>query len=100
MLKERTIRIFVGGTNVIFSYAILQAVVEIYAHFYIPDTSRNAYLTHRKAMFRVTDLVRERLRIADTSIAMLSGNLVEGLRPGRTEVQVRYGCYDHVIWVK
>ncbi len=65
-----------------------QAMVEIYAHFYIPDTNRNQYLTHRKAMFRVTDLVKERLRIADTTIATLSSNLVEGLRPGRTEVQV------------
>lgn len=65
-----------------------QGIVNVYAHFSLPDETRSQYLTHRKAAFRITDLVQDRLRIADTSIASLSDNVVEGLRPGRTEVQV------------
>ncbi len=41
-----------------------------------------------QAQIRVTDLVNDKLRIADTSIATLSGTVVEGVSPGRTEVQV------------
>ena len=43
-----------------------------------------------QAQIRVTDLVKDKLRIADTSIATLSSNIVEGVSPGRTEVQVRW----------
>ena len=45
---------------------------------------------HRKALFRVTPLVRGRLRVADESIAYMSngGATVDAIRDGRTEVQV------------
>ena len=41
-------------------------------------------------MYRVTDLVLNNLRIADQSVARLDGNVVEGLQPGNTEVQVTF----------
>ena len=65
-----------------------QAVVEVFARFYVPDSSRDQFLVHRKALLRITELVTVQLRIADASIATLNGNVVEGLRPGRTEIQV------------
>jgi len=72
------------------------ALVEVYARFTVPDGDEHSlYLVHRKALFRVTSLVRSRLRVADESIAAMSngGRTVDGLRDGRTEVQVmsRYG---------
>ena len=42
-----------------------------------------------QAQIRITDLVVDKLRIADTSIATLSENIVQGVSPGRTEIQVR-----------
>ena len=66
-----------------------QSVVEVYARFLIPDSNnKHQFLVHRKAFYRVTDLVKGSLRIADTTIAMLTGNIVQGLRTGRTEIQV------------
>ena len=62
--------------------------MEVFARFYVPDSSRDQFLVHRKALLRITDLVNDQLRIADASIATLNGNVVEGLRPGRTEIQV------------
>ncbi len=42
-----------------------------------------------QAQIRITDLVVDKLRIADTSIATLSENIVQGVSPGRTEIQVQ-----------
>jgi transmembrane protein 132 len=65
-----------------------QSFVDVYARFKVPDGVRSQFLVHQKALFRVTDLVENRLRIADTSIATLEGRVIEGLQPGRTEIQV------------
>jgi transmembrane protein 132 len=70
------------------------AVTEVYARFVLSSSgdgtsSPVSYLIHRKALFRVTHLVRHQLRIADTTVARLrDGNIVDGVKPGRTEVQV------------
>ena len=56
------------------------------------------YLVHRKAMFRVTEQVQERLRVADESIAVMTGLVVEGMRDGRTEVQVGAAYTVQVGW--
>jgi len=60
----------------------------VYTSFALADTPHNRFLAGRKAMFRVTDLVQSQLRLANTSVAVLDGNIIEGLQPGRTEVQV------------
>ncbi|XP_013410482.1 transmembrane protein 132C [Lingula anatina] len=65
-----------------------QSLVEVYAKFRIPRGDRNEYLPLKKASVRVTDLIANQLRIADSSIADLRGRLVEGKRQGLTEVQV------------
>ena len=62
------------------------------SRFTVPDGEAHSMnLVHRKALFRVTNLVRARLRVADETIAVMSngGMTVDGLRDGRTEVQVR-----------
>jgi len=46
------------------------------------------YMVHRKAQFHVTELVRAQLRVSDQSVAQLRGNVVDGIKPGRTEIQV------------
>ena len=40
------------------------------------------------AFLKVTDLVQSRLRMSDTRIATLNGNLIKGQEDGRTEIQV------------
>ena len=67
---------------------VQQATVHVYAQFFVPDGDRKLYLVHRKALLRVTELVQSRMRIADTSVASLDGTVIEGLKPGRTEIQV------------
>ena len=65
------------------------AIVEVYASFMMADKPQSRYMVNRRAQFRVTDLVGSQLRVADSTIATLEGNIVEGLLPGRTSVQVR-----------
>ncbi len=65
-----------------------QALVNVYARFVIPDGLNRQYLVHRKASFKVTEEMTDRLRVADVSIAKLRENIVEGVKPGSTEVQV------------
>jgi len=52
------------------------------------------YMLHRKALFRLTELLRDRIRLSDESIARLraGGTVVDGLKPGVTEIQVAAGC--------
>lgn len=71
--------------------AYQQAVVEVYASFAVPDDNHHQYLIHRKALLRVTDLVMGSLRVANPSVASLRGNVVEGLKPGLTDIHVS-GC--------
>ena len=42
------------------------------------------------AFLKVTDLVASRLRMSDTRIATLTGNIIKGKEDGRTEIQVQY----------
>lgn len=64
-----------------------QSEVEVYARFVLDDGDRKQYYIHRKALFKVTDVMLPRLRVADVSVATLHDNIVEGLKPGRTEIQ-------------
>ena len=45
-------------------------------------------LCFSKALFSVTDLVVDALRVADTSIARITGNILQGVKAGSTEIQV------------
>ena len=70
----------------------------------LSDVAQTPYMLHRKAQFRVTQLVREKLRVADQSIAHLRGNVIDGLKPGRTEIQVTWMVYmtmlPHIACIK
>ena len=82
-----------------FSYSSIQtcrplyqsATVDVYARFVMADIRHGSppYMLHRKALFRLTDLLRDRIRLSDESVARLrDGTVVDGLKPGVTEIQV------------
>lgn len=86
------------------------ASVEVYASFSVADAPHGRrHLVGRDAMLAVTDLVRSELRVIDPTVAALSDGaandvdgssslvLVEGLQPGRTEIQVSSPLLGHVI---
>jgi len=67
------------------------ATVDVYARFVMADIRRGSppYMLHRKALFRLTDLLRDRIRVTDESVARLRGGMViDGLKPGVTEIEV------------
>ena len=69
------------------------ATVDIYARFVMADIRHGSppYMLHRKALFRLTDLLRGRIRVSDESVARLrGGTVVDGLKPGVTEIQVHW----------
>jgi Transmembrane protein family 132 len=77
------------GSSICQSQRFQSAVVDVYTRFVLSDVQPPMYLLHRKAAFRVTHLVKHQLRAADTSVARLrNGNIVDGVKPGRTEIQV------------
>lgn len=79
------------GSSACQSQRFQSAVVDVYTRFILSDVQPPMYLLHRKATFRVTHLVKHQLRAADTSVAKLrNGNMVDGVKPGRTEIQVAY----------
>lgn len=65
-----------------------QALVEVYARFIIDTDSGRRYFRGKKVYLRITDLVRQHLRVQDSRIATVKGTVVHGLLPGRTDVQV------------
>lgn len=88
MLEEEGVHVQAEDLTATCHTAYQQALVEVYANFIVPDDSHHQYLIHRKALLRVTDLVMASLRVADPTVASLRGNVVGGLKPGRTEIQV------------
>ena len=66
-----------------------QATVEVYTRFYIQTPKVTDYFMGSSAFLKVTDLVQSRLRMSDTRIATLTGNMIKGKEDGRTEIQVQ-----------
>ena len=81
-----------GSGNVPMCRPLYQsATVDIYARFVMADIRHGSppYMLHRKALFRLTDLLHDRIRLSDESVARLrGGTVVDGLKPGVTEIQV------------
>lgn len=73
----------------------------MFARFYAEDhdSGRVSYLISRKTYLLITDLVRKVMRVADPRVAVLktANGYVEGLKPGKTEVQVLSPMSGHVI---
>ncbi|KAI1309078.1 Transmembrane protein [Halotydeus destructor] len=67
-----------------------QAYVELTTNFYSVDhdSGREESLLSRRVFFQVTDLGLAFLRLTDPRVALLRGNVIEGLSPGRTELQL------------
>ena len=74
-----------------FSIRYQQTKVSVFAKFLAedPDSGRREYFPARGTELDVTELLLFRgIRVADPKVASLRGNLLQGLAPGRTEVQV------------
>lgn len=73
----------------------------MFARFYAEDhdSGRVSYLISRKTYLLITDLVRKVMRVGDPRVAVLktANGYVEGLKPGKTEVQVLSPMSGHVI---
>lgn len=65
-----------------------QSTVDVYASFCVLENGRLQYYTGKKTYFRITEMLKDRLRMSDTHIASLSGNIIMGKNPGLTEIQV------------
>jgi hypothetical protein len=76
------------------------ATVDVYARFVTADSTHGSppYMLHRKALFRLTDLVRDRIQLSNNTVARLrSGRtVIDGLRPGRTEIQVTIAVVSRI----
>nr|XP_024219021.1 transmembrane protein 132C [Halyomorpha halys] len=79
-----------------------QTNVEVYARFVAADhdSGRVSYLVNRRTWLRVTQLVLGLLRVSDTRIATLQGNILQGRAPGRTELQVVSAVSGRVLGAK
>ena len=69
-----------------------QTTVRVFAKFLAqdPDSGRTEYFPSRSTESDVTDLVMGHgLRISNSGVATLRGNIIQGLSPGRTEIKVR-----------
>ncbi|XP_073984210.1 transmembrane protein 132C dtn isoform X2 [Rhodnius prolixus] len=79
-----------------------QTEVEVYARFVAADhdSGRVSYLVNRRTWLRVTQLVLGLLRVSDTRIATLQGNILQGRAPGRTELQVVSAVSGRVLGAK
>ena len=65
-----------------------QSVVDVFTRFYIQTPKQTNFYMGPSAYLRVTDLVKNRLRMSDPRVATLHGNMIKGREEGRTEIQV------------
>ncbi|RUS89765.1 hypothetical protein EGW08_002468 [Elysia chlorotica] len=66
-----------------------QSQIEVYARFIISSPGQGIeYFRSRKTLVLVTDLVMKHIRTADSDIARIVHNTVQGVSPGATSVQV------------
>ena len=75
-----------------------QSTVAVFTRFIIDTNTGRRYYRGKKVYLRVTDLVRDQLRVADPDIASIKGTVVWGHLPGRTEVQVSECWMDGDGW--
>jgi len=64
------------------------SVLEVYASFVSTSGLNKQYLMKHEAKFRLTDLLLSQIRVTDPTVIALKGNVVEGLKPGLSEIQV------------
>ena len=74
-----------------------QTTVKVFAKFLAqdPDSGRTVYFPSRSTELDVTQLVLGHgLRISNSGIATLKGNVVQGLSPGRADIKVSFYIMD------
>lgn len=66
-----------------------QAYITAYTQFLSSDhkSGRESSLLSRKINVEITELILSHLRLTDSKVALLRGNVVEGLASGRVEIQ-------------
>ncbi|CAG7825274.1 unnamed protein product [Allacma fusca] len=78
--------------------------IDVYGRFLAQDhdSGRTSYFISRKSYLKVTDLVTDYLRVSDTQIATIKGPTytIQGVGPGRTEVQVVSPVTGRVLGAK
>lgn len=83
-------------------YKYQQALVDVYARFVISvpgEVSR--YYRNHKTYVRVTDLVANRMKASNHHVARIVGSTVQGVAPGKTDVQVGWQLLPFFInWMK
>ncbi|KAL4223587.1 hypothetical protein ACF0H5_017057 [Mactra antiquata] len=77
-----------------------QAIVDLFARFYIQTPKGTNYFMGPVTYLKVTDLVKGRLRMSDTRIATLDDNIIKGKEEGRTEIQLLSPRNGHVVAAK
>lgn len=65
-----------------------QALVDVYAKFFIATPAGYDYFVNRQAALKITHLLENQLRVADPRIVSLENSILQGQSPGLTEVQV------------
>jgi transmembrane protein 132 len=65
-------------------------LLQVYGRFLAQDqdSGRTSYFITRKTYLKITDLVSDYLRVSDTQVAVIKGPVIQGVGPGRTEIQV------------
>lgn len=65
-----------------------QALVDVYVKFYIATSAGYDYFINRQAALKITHLLKNQMRVADSRIVSLEDSILQGQSPGLTEVQV------------
>ena len=73
---------------------------QVFARFFAEDhdSGRVSYFLSRKTYLLITDLVRKVMRVQDPRVLSLRQDYVEGLKPGRTELQVCITVCGEIGW--
>ncbi|KAK3084625.1 hypothetical protein FSP39_016486 [Pinctada imbricata] len=65
-----------------------QSLLDVYIKFYIETPTGREYYKGRQASLKVTNILKNQLRVSDPRIVSLKGKVLQGLSQGRTEIQV------------
>ncbi|OXA52948.1 hypothetical protein Fcan01_12010 [Folsomia candida] len=79
--------------------------VDVYGRFLAQDqdSGRTSYFISRKTYLKITDLVSDYLRASDTQVAVIKGpssSSIQGVGPGRTEIQIVSPVTGRVLGTK
>ena len=103
LMSEREISSFEDNSNDISCrLKYQQAYITAYTKFFSSDhnSGRESSLLSRRINIEVTDLISSHLRLSDPKVALLRGNIIEGLTSGKTEIQAVSPITGRLIGVR